>query len=96
MILVLLGTQNNSFVRLLDEIENCINNGIINEEVIVQAGHTKYTSEIMKIMDFIPVSELEDLLSNANLIITHGRGWLYYEWNKLKQKSHCCSKTCKI
>ena len=45
MILVLLGTQNNSFFRLLDEIENCIKTGIISEEVVVQAGHTLYHSD---------------------------------------------------
>ena len=42
MILVMLGTQNNDFHRLLDEIEKNIANGNIKEEVIVQAGFTKY------------------------------------------------------
>ena len=41
MILVMLGTQNNSFHRLLEEVEKCINHGIINEEVVVQAGRDK-------------------------------------------------------
>ena len=41
MILVMLGTQNNSFHRLLEEVEKCINDGIINEEVVVQAGRDK-------------------------------------------------------
>jgi len=72
MILVLLGTQNNSFFRLLDEIENCINKKIINEEVVVQAGYTTYNSEKMKILDFIPSSDLNNLLLKSNLIITHG------------------------
>ena len=34
MILVLLGTQNNSFHRLLAKIQKCIDEGIIKEEVI--------------------------------------------------------------
>ncbi len=41
MVLVMLGTQNNSFHRLLEEVEKCINDGIINEEVVVQAGRDK-------------------------------------------------------
>ena len=41
MVLVMLGTQNNSFHRLLEEVEKCINHGIINEEVVVQAGRDK-------------------------------------------------------
>ena len=37
MILVMLGTQNNSFYRLLEEIEYQIKKGTIKEEVIVQS-----------------------------------------------------------
>lgn len=72
MILVLLGTQNNSFHRLLEEIEKNIQDGTINEEVIVQAGYTKYETQNMKIVDLISKEELEDLQKKANLIITHG------------------------
>ena len=72
MILVLLGTQNNSFYRLLDEIEECIKNKIITEEVIVQAGHTAYSSNNMKILDFISSSELDILLAKSSYVITHG------------------------
>jgi len=72
MILVLLGTQNNSFVRLLTEIENCIKNKIITDKVIVQCGHTKFSSEYMELLDFISIEELGGLIEKADLIITHG------------------------
>ncbi len=72
MILVLLGTQNNSFHRLLEKIEECIQNQIITQEVVVQAGYTKYTSKNMKIFDFISKEEIEKLQKKANVIITHG------------------------
>ena len=72
MILVLLGTQNNSFKRLLEEIEKCIENKIIKEEVIVQAGATKYETKNMKIFDMISIDEMDKLLEQANLVITHG------------------------
>ena len=42
MIFVSLGTQDKSFKRLLDAIEKQIDKGNIKEEVIVQAGYTKY------------------------------------------------------
>ena len=42
MILVMLGTQNNSFHRLLEKIDQLVEDGKINGEVIVQAGYTKY------------------------------------------------------
>ena len=72
MILVMLGTQNNSFHRLLEEIDNLIEKGIIKEEVVVQAGHTKYESRNMKIFSLVPLEELEKLIEKADLIITHG------------------------
>ena len=71
MILVLLGTQNNDFHRLLDEVERNIKIGNISEEVIVQAGFTKYNSENMKIFNMIPKDDLENLVNKARLIITH-------------------------
>ncbi len=81
MILVLLGTQNNSFHRLLEEIDKLIKQKIIQEEVIVQAGYTKYQSENMKIFDLIPKDELEKYQDQANLIITHGGVRFYYFFN---------------
>ena len=72
MILVMLGTQNNSFYRLLEEIDRLIEIGKINEEVIVQAGYTKYESQNMKIIDFVSNDEIEKLEQQADCIITHG------------------------
>ena len=72
MILVMLGTQNNSFYRLLEEIDKLIKENIIKEEVIVQAGYTKYETDDMKIIDLMPKEELEELQDKADLIITHG------------------------
>ena len=71
MILVMLGTQNNDFHRLLYEIEKNIENGNINEEVVVQAGFTKYKSDKMKIFSMTSKENLEDLIKRADLIITH-------------------------
>lgn len=72
MILVMLGTQNNSFYRLLEEIEKNIEQEIIKEEVIVQAGYTKFESKNMKILDLISKEQLEELQKEARIIITHG------------------------
>lgn len=71
MILVMLGTQNNDFHRLLEEIEKNIENGNINEEVVVQAGFTKYKSDKMKIFSLTSKENLENLIKQADLIITH-------------------------
>ena len=72
MILVILGTQDKEFPRLLDAIDHEIENGNIHEKVVVQAGQTKYTSKNMEIFDFLPEPEFEKLMDEASLIITHG------------------------
>lgn len=72
MVLVLLGTQNNDFKRLIEEVEKNIKNGKIKEEVIVQAGFTKYESNLMQIFDMKPQEELDKLKEKASYIITHG------------------------
>ena len=72
MILVLLGTQNNSFHRLLEEVENNIKDKTINEEVIVQAGYTKSQTHRMRVIDLISKEQLEQFQDEASLIITHG------------------------
>lgn len=72
MILVTLGTQKQSFIRLLKMIDKCIENGTITDKVIVQAGHTKYDTKNMEIFDFVSISELDKLVSECDLLITHG------------------------
>lgn len=72
MILVLLGTQNNSFIRLLEAIQKNIDNKVITDEVIVQAGFTKFESKDMNVLDLIDKEELSKLQDRADLIITHG------------------------
>ena len=72
MILVMLGTQDNSFERLLKEIEHLIETGIIQEEGIVQAGNTKFESKKMKIIDFVSQKELEEYINKSSYVITHG------------------------
>ena len=72
MILVTLGTQDKPFIRLLNKLEEEVKNGNITDEVIVQAGNTKFTSKYMKVFDMIPVGEFSDLIKKCDLLITHG------------------------
>lgn len=74
MIFVMLGTQNNSFYRLLEEIDKLLEKNVIQEDVIVQAGYTQYEpkNEKMKILNFMPREELDKLEQEASYIITHG------------------------
>lgn len=72
MILITLGTQDKSFVRLLEAVQKQIDLGNIKDEVVVQAGYTKYQSNDMKIFEYIPMEEFEGLIKKCDLLITHG------------------------
>lgn len=68
MILVTLGTQFEPFDRLLKEVQKLKTD----EKIIVQAGHTKFESDKMEIVDFIPYEKMNELVDEARVIITHG------------------------
>lgn len=72
MILVTLGTQDKTFPRLLHAIQKQIDNGNIKEKVIVQAGSTKFESPDMEIFDLIDRDKYAQLISECDLLITHG------------------------
>ena len=71
MILVTLGTQDKSFDRLLKAVDKEIKNGNIKEEVIVQAGYTKYESKNMKIFDYVSEEDFKEYIDKCNVLITH-------------------------
>ena len=86
MILVTLGTQDKEFTRLLIEIDRLIDKKVIKDEVIVQAGYTKYESKNMKIFDYVSKEELEKYMDKADYIITHaGVGTIFDCLNKNKK-----------
>lgn len=72
MTLIILGTQDKTFPRLLKAIEREMKKGNIKDKVIVQAGQTKYESKNMEIFDFIEMNKFNSLLKEADLVITHG------------------------
>lgn len=73
MILVTLGTQDKKFYRLLEAIQENIDNGNIKDEVVVQAGcSSDFKSKNMKIFDLISIDDFEDLLKKCDVLITHG------------------------
>ncbi len=71
MILVTVGTQDKPFTRLLEALEKAKQNGLIQDEIMVQAGYTVYKSDVLKIKDYYSQTALDDLREKADLIITH-------------------------
>ena len=72
MILITLGTQDKQFTRLLNVVQNEIDKGNIKDKVIVQAGHTKFESNDMEIFDLIDREKFSNLISECDVLITHG------------------------
>lgn len=72
MIFVTLGTQDKPFERLLASIEEQIEKGNIIEEVVVQAGYTKFSTDKMQVFDLVDREEFVRLVNECNILITHG------------------------
>lgn len=72
LILVQLGTHELEFPRMLQLIEKCIEEGVIEEKVIVQRGNTRYQSDKMEFVEYLSYKEMEALTKEAHYILTHG------------------------
>lgn len=72
LILVVLGTHELPFLRLLNDVEQLKATGAIEEDVFVQKGHTPFESAHMTVKDFVSYDEMSELYDQASLIITHG------------------------
>lgn len=71
MIFVTLGTQDKTFERLLIKLDEMIDKGIINDDLIVQAGSTKYNSKNMQILDFIDMNQFNSYIEECDYMVTH-------------------------
>lgn len=72
MIFVTVGTQDKPFTRLISAVENAVINKDITDEVVVQAGNTKYDSKVLNVLNYVPFDEFNKFISKADIIITHG------------------------
>lgn len=72
MVFVILGTQDKVFPRLLEVVEKQILSGAIKQPVIVQAGSTKFNSNCMEVIDYIPMNEFSAYIEKCDFMITHG------------------------
>ncbi|MBI6116590.1 glycosyltransferase [Salegentibacter maritimus] len=86
MILVLLGTFPTAFKRPLVEIDRLCKDGIINEKVIVQSGHTRFDSNYLDMRPFIAPDELTGLYKQARLVITQAGTGSLIKGMKLQKK----------
>jgi beta-1,4-N-acetylglucosaminyltransferase len=85
-IFVTLGTRSEPFLRLIKAIEQLKRKGIITKNVKVQAGSTKYKSDILEIFDFCPQSEIDNLIYNSEFIITQESAGIATKCLKMQKK----------
>ena len=72
MIFVTVGTHEQPFDRLLKFVDKMVDDGIINEEVIVQKGYTDYEMKNCKSEKLIPYEDMQKNINEARIVITHG------------------------
>ncbi len=69
-IFVTVGTRDEPFTRLIAAVDKLKSKNQISERVIVQTGHTKYMSSNIETFDFCAPDRIDELVSNANYVIT--------------------------
>lgn len=72
MIFVTVGTHEQPFNRLIKEIDNLKQKGIIKEEVIIQTGFSTYEPRYCKWEKIFPYEKMLEYVREARIVITHG------------------------
>lgn len=72
MIFVTVGTHEQPFNRLIEEIDKLKGDGTIKEEVIIQKGFSNYEPKYCKSYKLIGYDEMQNYLKKARIVITHG------------------------
>lgn len=72
LIFVILGTQKFQFNRLLIEIDNLIEAGVIKDKVVAQIGNSTYYPQNFEYFKFLDKNRFDQLLSNSEVVICHG------------------------
>ncbi len=72
MIFVTVGTHEQQFNRLIQEIDRLKGEGLITEDVIIQTGYSTYEPKHCAWSKLIPYSKMQKNISEARIVITHG------------------------
>ena len=72
MIYVTVGTHEQPFNRLVQEIDNLKRDGVITEDVIMQTGYSTYEPKYCQWDKLIPYKQMIKNVEDARIVITHG------------------------
>ena len=69
MIFVTVGSQKFQFNRLLEEIDNLIEKGVINEPVFAQKGYCDYVPKKYEYKDFLTREEFKEIIGKSSIVL---------------------------
>lgn len=72
MIFVTVGTHEQPFNRLIQEVDHLVETGVIKEEVFIQAGYSIYEPKFCQWSRLISFDQMSEFMQKADIIITHG------------------------
>ena len=72
MIFVTVGTHEQQFNRLIEEIDRLKGNGIIKDEVVMQTGYCTYEPKYCEWSELLPYDQMLENVEKADIVITHG------------------------
>ena len=72
MIFVTVGTHEQQFNRLIKEIDRLKEEGIIQEDVLMQTGFSTYEPKYCEWKKMLSYNEMNEMYEKADIIITHG------------------------
>ena len=72
MIFITLGSQKFQFNRLLKKVDELVSKKKITDKVFAQIGYSDYKPKNYEFKNFIDRDEFKKIMSQSNIIITHG------------------------
>lgn len=72
MIFVTVGTHEQPFNRLIQEVDHLVETGVIKEEVFIQTGYSTYEPKFCQCYRLISFDQMSEFMQKADIIITHG------------------------
>ncbi|MBR6628078.1 MAG: beta(1,3)galactosyltransferase EpsH, partial [Lachnospiraceae bacterium] len=72
MIFVTLGSQKFQFDRLLQKLDDMVENNIITEKIIAQIGASTYLPQHYEYVRFMDREQFAETMDQCDIVITHG------------------------
>lgn len=71
MIFVILGTQKFQLNRLLKTLDQYVEKGVIQEQIMAQIGYSDYLPKWYKYVKFLDKKEFDAMIQKADVVISH-------------------------